>query len=70
MLKDQLDTSKEVQSAQSKMINEDNIFKPMLIAKSNKHVLNALDDNKVIIERKEKVRQLDCAKKYINRSFL
>ena len=51
MLKDQLDTSKEVQSAQSKMISEEYIHKPRLKAKANEYAPNALDDNKLIIER-------------------
>ena len=39
---------------QSKMISEENIRKPRLRAKENEHATNALDDNKVIIENKEK----------------
>ena len=39
---------------QSKMINEKHIRKPTLRAKENECVPNALDYNKVVIERKER----------------
>ena len=73
-LKEQVDRRKDVKSTQSKIISKENVLKPRLRAKANEHALNALDDNKVITERKEKKRkegrQLDYAKMYANRLFL
>ena len=54
MLKEQVDTRKDVQSAQSKMISKEHVLKPIPRAKANEHLENELDDNKVIIESKDK----------------
>ena len=47
VLKDQVNTRKEVQSVESKMI-----LKPRMRANANECAPNALDDNEVIIESK------------------
>ena len=54
MFKEQVDTSKNVQNAHSKIINEEHALKPRLRAKANEFSSNALVDNKLIIENKEK----------------
>ena len=54
MFKEQVDTSKNMQNAHSKIINEGYVLKPRLRAKANEFSSNALVDNKLIIENKEK----------------
>ena len=48
MLKDQFDMRKDVQSAQSKVSNEEYVIKPRLREKSNDCMQNKLDDSEVI----------------------
>ena len=57
MLKAQADTRNDVQSVQRKMISEEHSIKQRLKAKKNEHVPNEVDNNKGIIERKEKKRR-------------
>ena len=65
MLKEKLDTRKHVQITQTKMINKEHARKPRLRVKVNEHVPNAFDDNKVIIEIKERKEENCITPKYM-----
>ena len=54
MLKEQVDTRKYLQRAQRNMVSKEHVLKPRLRAKENEYVPNEVDNNKVIIESKQK----------------
>ena len=54
MMKNQVDTRKDVQSFEWKKISEEYVLKPRLRAKANECVPNVVDYNKVITESKKK----------------
>ena len=54
MLKEKADIFNIVKIVKKKMISKEHIIKPRLRAISNEHAQNEVDNNKVLIESKEK----------------